>query len=489
MVTTPEGSSSRPSCDEIGTPVTPVRIPTPFRRLSHDRGAGCAISILAPISRPLLIAAGILGVATSPGVARAQSIDYYLPPGIPGFGQAAGVTVLTRTHPEYQSGGLRVGGFDLQANLDETVGYNSNVTANGGGSWFLQNAPAVQAVSNGSRTQVGFGVTANNQEYFDSPSLDRTDWTATIGGATAIGQGNLNVGYTHLSLSSVGTGLGQQATTTYIPYTVDDARVTYNYLIGRFTLTPNLDDKLFSFGQGRFGNVLIDQKSLNRNVLSGGLTTAYSLAEQEDLLLVLQGIDSHYTNAISGQPSADSQSFQALAGIDVQATGTIRYRLLGGVELRTFTSSIYNTQTSPIAEASLVWTPTGLTTVTGIVSREIDDPATAGTGGFTYTNAQLVVDHELYRNILLQGRLGYQIAEYVGGGGLGNAGGTQSAFNAGASVNWLLNRNLRLSLDYNYVNQGAGGPRQVVFNGQTTVQGAAGAYQQSVIGLTLHIGL
>jgi hypothetical protein len=451
--------------------VTLARIPTPFRTVSHDRSAGLAASGCAPTSRRLLVVTGIAAVILLPGIARAQSIDSYLPAGIPGFGQAAGVTVLTRAHPEYQSDGMRIGGFNLQANLDETVGYNSNVTATGGGSWFLQNAPAVHL------------------EYFDSPALDRTDWTATVGGATAIGLGNLNVGYTHLSLSSVGTGLGEQVTTTYIPYTVDDVRAAYNYLMGRFTFTPNLDDKLYSFGQGRFGNVIIDQKSLNRNILSGGLTTAYSLAEQEDLLVVLQGIESHYTNATPGQQSADSQSFQALAGIDVQATGTLRYRLLGGVELRTFTSSIYSSQTSPIAEASLVWTPTGLTTVTTTLSREIDDPATAGTGGFTYTNAQLVVDHELYRNILLQGRFGYQIAEYVGGGGLGNNGGTQSAFNVGGSVNWLLNRNLRLSLDYNYVNQGAGGPRQVVFNGQTTLQGAAGAYQQSIVGLTLHIGL
>jgi hypothetical protein len=148
-----------------------------------------------------------------------------------------------------------------------------------------------------------------------------------------------------------------------------------------------------------------------------------------------------------GKPTNSSKSFLALGGIDYQASGIWRYRLLVGIETRTFDSSRFSTHTAPIVEGSVIWTPTGLTTVTGLVSRTIEDPASAGTGSYTYTRAGLVVDHEYLRNVLLQGRIGFEAAEYLNGGG------TQTNITVGAGVKWLLNRNVRLSLDYLYTSQ------------------------------------
>ena len=90
----------------------------------------------------------------------------------------------------------------------------------------------------------------------------------------------------------------------------------------------------------------------------------------------------------------------------------------------------------------MIWTPTGLTTLTGSVDRTIEDDASEGTTGFVYTRVRLIVDHEYLRNILLQGRFSVQHAFYL------PAAGNETIDNVGASVTWLLNRHLRVILAY-----------------------------------------
>ena len=60
---------------------------------------------------------------------------------------------------------------------------------------------------------------------------------------------------------------------------------------------------------------------------------------------------------------------------------------------------------------------------------------------------QLRVDHEYWRNVILQARTGFFVDNYSQNQG------TQTLFQAGVSVTWLLNRNLRLSASYDYADR------------------------------------
>jgi hypothetical protein len=150
--------------------------------------------------------------------------------------------------------------------------------------------------------------------------------------------------------------------------------------------------------------------------------------------------------------------------------------------VRSFAASQFKTRASPIAKAAVIWTPTGLTTVTGSVLRTIEDPTQEGSSGFNYTTAQLRVDHEYLRNVLLDGETGVENADYLQGGG------TQTAYFAGGGVTWLLNRNLRLSAHYQFTTQSSGHGTQTV--GIPGVNGlTSSGYDQHLILLGLHFGL
>lgn len=437
------------------------------------------------------VGVGLLALSFSLS-AHAQYVESYFPPALAGFDSQQGVTVLSRLRPLYEEPGVRLGSYVVNARLDESVGYDSNITgvSHGVGDGFIRTSPSIIANSDWSRDRLGLSASVDNYSYFSNPALSYTNYNASIGGGYTIGRHNLNVGYSHFRQHELGTDIGAVASTSPVTYDVDDIRTDYTFEMGRFSFVPNVDVRLYQFGSALILGQPANQQFRDRTVLSGGVTTRYELSDQRSILVVVQGINSHYLRPQRGQPSNNSKSALLLAGLDYQATGLWRYRVLGGVEVREFASSQFGTRTAPVVEASVIYTPTGLTTVTGSVRREIEDPQSEGVAGYTYTTVGVVLDHEYRRNILLQGRANFQAAEYLQGNG------TSTSYTLGAGVNWLVNRRVRLSADYDATQQT--GSNNAVFavpqvgNTLTTPQVNAftsGSYNRNVFLLGLHLAL
>jgi hypothetical protein len=437
-----------------------------------------------------------------PLAGRAQSILAYFPPGVPGYDQEQGVTILSRLRPLYDDANVRVGDFVLSPTLDEGVGFNSNVvgTPSGPSSAYLETSPALTASSDWSRDRLGAAVSLNSYNYFNTPKQNVTDVSGSIGGGYTIGREDLTLAYSHQSLYESGTTIGAVPSLEPVHYQVDDARSDYTFDLGRLSLTPNLDVSQYSFDNAMILGVPTDQQYRDRVIAVGGVTARYDLGGQEGALLVAQGVDSHYLEPQPGQPSNNSKSALLLAGLEFHAAGVWRYRLLAGIEVRDFQSALYGTRVAPDIEASVIYTPTGLTTLTSTLSRTIESPESEGTGGYNYTAASLVVDHEYLRNVLLEGRASLQAAQFLQGGG------TQTAYSLGAGVTWLLNRHMRLSANYDFTQQQSSGGTSASAVGLDAVAGGGavetgtglptpltslttGSYSQSVFLLNLHLAL
>jgi len=437
------------------------------------------------------IGVGLLALAISTG-AHAQYVETYFPSALPGFDHEQGVTVLSRLRPLYDQPGVRLGAYTINARLDESVGYDSNITgiSRGPSSGFVRTSPSITAISNWSRNRLGLSASMDDYSYFSAPAQNYTNYNVSIGGGYTIGRRDLNVGYSHFRQHERGTDVGSVASTAPVAYDVDDIRTDYTFDAGRFSFVPNVDFRLYQFGSALVLGQPANQQYRDRTVLSGGITTRYALSDQRGILVVLQGISSHYLRPQLGQPSSNSKSVLLLAGLDYQATGLWRYRLLGGVEAREFQSAQFGTRVAPVLEASVIYTPTGLTTITGLARRAIEDPQSEGVAGYTYTAVGAVVDHELRRNILLQGRANFQAAEYLQGND------STTSYTLGAGVNWLVNRRVRLSADYDATQQnGSNNLRFIgIQQGGTTIGQrvsslTTGSYNRNVILIGLHLAL
>jgi hypothetical protein len=432
----------------------------------------------------MLAGLGGAAVLTWPTASHAQYLETYFPGSVPGYDQELGVTVLSRQRPLYAEPGVHAGSFLVKPQLGESFGYDSNPIGvkSAPGSWVLQTAPSVSANSDWSRNSLGIDVSATNYRYLNTPNDSHTDWNASIGGGYTIGRHDLTLAYSHLSLNQSPGDIGAVPSDTFVHYQVEDVRSAYTFDAGRFSFTPNVDFRNYTFDNTTIQGVPVSQQYRNRNVVSGGVTTRYALSDQRNLIFVLQGVESTYTKNPVTTPIPNSTGILALGGLDYEASGVWRYQLLLGVEVRTYQSSAYKTQTAPVAQASVIWTPTGLTTVTGQLARVIEDAAAEGSAAYTYTTARLIVDHEYLRNVLLQGRAGMQVAQY------GQGGGTQTSFTVGAGVNWLMNRNMRLSADYDFTTQNSGSSATVVGTPNLTAL-STGAYNRDLFLVALHFGL
>lgn len=430
--------------------------------------------------------AGIGGatILVWPTASRAQYLETYFPASVPGYDQELGVTVLSRQRPLYDEPGMRAGSFLVKPRLDEGFGYDSNPIGvqSTPGSWLLRTSPSVSANSDWSRNSLGINLSADNYQYWNTPNDSHTDWTTSIGGGYTIDRNDLTLAYSHLSLHQSPGDIGAVPSDTFVHYQVDNVRSAYTFDLGRFSFTPNIDARSYYFDNTTIEGVPTSQQYRNRYVLSGGITTRYALSDRHNLLFVLQGVDSHYTSTPVGQPTSNSTGILALGGLDYEVTGVWRYQVLVGVEVRKFQSAEFKTQTAPLAEASAIWTPTGLTTVTARLARVIEDASSEGTAGYTYTTARLVVDHEYLRNVLLEGRAGLQVAQYLQGGS------TQTSFTFGGGVNWLLNRNMRLSADYDFTTRSSGSSAPVTGQPNLTTLTSSG-YNRNLFLITMHFGL
>lgn len=438
--------------------------------MSKQSGRHARLLRLSLVASTALILVGPANASTpidtyfGPGL----PLDTYFPEGIPGTATEPGVTVRSRERPEYDTPGIQVGAFTIRPEINETNGYNDNVIggAQGRGSWITESSATVNVATNYSRNNFGFSVGVDDRRDWDLPDQNRTDYSVSVGGALDIGRDQLSLNYSHLVLHEDPYDVGGQGLTRPLQYNYDDVRLSYTTQFGRFTVVPNFDYTSLTFENGLSAGLTQSQNTRDRNIFQGGVITRYELAPLRNIVLVLNGASSQFTNASAA--GNNSASGSALIGLDYQVNGALRFRALVGYQYRTFSGAAKSLQ-EPIAEADVIWTPTGLTTVTGRLSRTIEDPVDESTSGYTYTRASIVLDHELKRNILLQGNLGYQLAEFPGGGtgvttintGFGSSGQvivgsgsfTQTIYNAGLGATWLINRHMQLAASYQAADQ------------------------------------
>jgi len=420
---------------------------------------------------PLALGCGLLG-----GGAGAAWLDTLFPPGVPGYSAEPGVTVVSRLRPDTQPEGVPAGAFILHPTWEQSIGYDSNVLGGPAplGSWVLGTRPSLLAASNWSRDALGLYVGADDRRDLGAPAQSRTNWTASLGGSLDIGRDRLTLAVAHIDSHEDRTDLDALPTDRPVPFQVDDVRASYAWLSGRWTVTPNLEAASWKYGATSILGVPANQSYRDRTVLQGGTTVSYALAPQRTLVVVIRAIGQDYTHSSPGAASLNSTGYQALAGFDYADDAVWRFRLLLGAEHRDFAAAAYPARTAAIAEGEIAWMPSGLTTVTAVFARSMEDAAQEGVAGFTYTSARLTLDHELQRDLLLHASAGLQRADFL------QSGTQQTSYSLGVGATWLVNRRAQVSATYDFTGQQGSGSAALPLSG---------SYARGLALLTLRFGL
>jgi hypothetical protein len=372
--------------------------------------------------------------------------------------------------------GVRLNTVTIRPLLGLSFGYDDNIFAGlvRRGAWQVATRPSVLMGTERPEGSVGAYFSADDIRYPGEPSQNRTDGAAFLGSTFNVGRDKLTLGGGYLARHEDRTALDALPSDRPVAFGVANARASYAAEFGRATATPSIEINRWRFDNTTVLGVPVSETSRDRTTAQGGLTLRYSWMSGRDVLLVTRVLDTHYDHPGFGVVSNNSASWRGLLGIDYDDDTVWRYRLLGGVEYRRSASAAIASQTAGIAEAEITWSPSGMTTVRATASRGIEDAAQTGLSSYTYTSAQLTVDHEYLRNVLLNASATVRQASF------NQTGGRQFGVAFGAGATWLINRNLRLSLTYDFAD---------VRNAHLPLGTVAGDYTRGLTLLTLRIGL
>ncbi|MDT8871251.1 hypothetical protein RAA17_09625 [Komagataeibacter rhaeticus] len=113
-----------------------------------------------------------------------------------------------------------------------------------------------------------------------------------------------------------------------VPYQVNDGRLTYTKVFGRFSLIPAFDYQDFSFGTAP-GPISIDYGTISHKVETGSLTSRFAFSPGNSAVVVFRGSAAQYDAALQASTNnyADGAGF---AGVDFRSGQVWQYRLLVG---------------------------------------------------------------------------------------------------------------------------------------------------------------
>jgi len=373
-----------------------------------------------------LAPAGLLLVAQNffAHAAVAVELDTLIPPGIPGLGAPAPLTVIGQTPGLNRPIPLQLGAATIQPSLDTGFGYDSAPAGATTGSTFLSATPSLVVAD----VPAGFGayLQGTTAYYPSATAQDTSGYTVALGEAAVLPQETITLAAGYARTAETGFGLNTLNLAKPLAFTVGSLNAADKISAGMFTFAPQ-----FAYTKAEFDS--LPDENFWQIRARGQIEYAPGGPLRE--VTLLEATQSSYRD-----PNFNANSYAALAGLDDDETGLWEWRLLAGAawrQPRTGTALL-----APVMEAAATWLPTELDNLTLTAVHEIDDPDQIGAVGYTLTQGQLTYTHELQRTLDFTGNFKAAHAVYFG------ARLNETLFDAGAQLSWHINRTFALNTAY-----------------------------------------
>ncbi len=411
------------------------------------------------------------GLGLSPWGALAQTTEPLLPiplvpaapqaPALPDQPSVRGQTVTERARPEVEALGVPVGNFFFFPRLEVGEFFNDNIFAtssNRVSDFITVIAPAFDLKSDFTNHALNVSGGAAIGQYARNPSQNFNDAYGAVNGRIDVDRlhqlyGGARVDHLHEPLTS--------------PDAPGDAAQPVKYLqfsglagFAQNGLRTGYDTNL-AFVRQQYDDVpaigggTIPQGTRNNNAIELAVRGTYEFVPNYQGFVRAAGNVRRYDNSVDGNPAnpnRDSNGFRADIGARIDLTGVTYVEVFAGYLAQYYTAPLSNI-TGLDAGANIVWNVTPLTTISLRGERSAQDTndfvaVAAGTPqnspGYLLSTANLNIDHELLRNLLLNAQLSYENDDFIG------IQRTDNIFAASVGAKYLLSRYVYLGANYVY---------------------------------------
>lgn len=361
-----------------------------------------------------------------------------------------GDTVLSRPRPEYDPLGIRLGSFFLYPDVGLTETWNSNIYAtpsNDKNDFITSLTPRLALKSNWNNHALNFSADSTITRYARYHSENYTDYTVAADGRLDIQRDSRLFaagGYKirHEPRSSPNNLGGTEPTEYQDTSALLAGEKDFNRL--SFRLEGAFDAYRYFDVQNALGQTIAESLR-DRNDTVVTLRTGYEVAPLRQLYLLTSYNWRKYQSPVDMFGfDRTSDGYTVALGAHYDLTGLIFADVFLGYRRQDYDDPRLRPVDGPTAGIKLTWNVTALTTITGNLSREIEETVLANSSAYFATRASIKADHELLRNLILNARIGYENDKFEGIDRRDNY------YEAGLGATWLINRNFSLGGGYSY---------------------------------------
>lgn len=349
---------------------------------------------------------GLGAAASLPSAgARAQVYQPLLDSDIPlstQTGRNQGVN--ERPHPELDAQGLPLGGFRAYPEITAGLGYTSNAlgaeTGTKGDGYVLVR-PQLQLRSQWANHSLIATASYEGRRYFDTSAKNRDGYYVGLDGRIDVARD------TQVFLKADARRIYEDQTSGnfpangagVIPLDVKTVRARAMHRMNRFILTGSADHSDFNF----HSTVTTTGVALNLDYRDYTVDRASARIEYElspDNAVFTQFTYKHTSYSLKSLPTdRTGDEWRASVGAIADVTSLLRVAGAIGYFRRTYDNPALRPVSSLNLDIQATYYLSPLTTLSGTVTRELEEAAVTNSSGYIATRGTLRVDHELLRNL------------------------------------------------------------------------------------------
>lgn len=377
-------------------------------------------------------------------------------------------SVYEKARPDFDAPGSRSGSFIFNPEVNVTGAYDSNIFAqrsNVTDDFIVRIKPGFSLDSDWNNNSFSMFANADIGQHFDNTRENYEDFNFGMNGRIDLSRGtsiSANVGYSDLhedrgspnqdpgrTTLNVGAPANQttfQVFTAGVGFLRDEAIVSLavdgNYTRNTFD-NPDL-----------IGGGVLNNSDRDHEIFRGSARVGYDLDDTYEAFLRLSANRVEYDDStVDGGPQRNSDGWEIVGGTSFNLTGTAEGEVFFGYIDQEYDSDSLGDISDITFGASILWNPTGLTSVRFGASRGVTETIVAdvdslgnptASSAILGTTFDLQVEHELRRNVLLKGTASYVKQDFE------NTVREDDLINASLGTSYLLNRNWSVDATYEF---------------------------------------
>ena len=361
-------------------------------------------------------------------------------------------TVTERPRPELDALGVRQGSFIVFPSLEVGETYNDNIFAtqnNENDDFITTVTPAIRARSDWNQHLLQLDGKVDVVRYASSSQEDHEEWQIGANGRLDIRRDTNATAAVKYEVGSEERGSVDDANgvePTEFDVTSLDAGFEHSW--NRVSADVNGSFRQRDFDDVRTTTGTTNNDDRDRDEYKLDVRGGYEIQPEYEAFLRLILTSINYNDAVDDAGvNRDNDGYEIRAGARIDLTGLLFGDVFAGYIRRDYDDPSLSNVDDFTAGVDLTWNVTPLTTIKGGVRRLISETTLASASGNLSTEAKASVDHELLRNLILSGRIGFKRDEFEGTNREDEYSG------AGVGAKYLLNRYLTFTLDYEYTNR------------------------------------